>query len=57
LFFVPDSARAHVADMGYFVDREMAQSQRGSDLETEAAQQAHYMKRAKIFGIPDPCVY
>ena len=43
--------------MGYFVDQEMAQSQRGSDLETEAAQQAHYMKRAKIFGIPDPCGY
>jgi hypothetical protein len=43
--------------MGYCVDREMAQSQRGPDLETEAAWQAHYIKWAKIFGIPDPCGY
>jgi hypothetical protein len=35
----------------------MAQSQRGPDLETEAAQQAHYIKWAKIFGILDPCGY
>jgi hypothetical protein len=35
----------------------MAQSQRGPDLETEAAWQAHYIKWAKIFGIPDPCGY
>jgi hypothetical protein len=35
----------------------MAQSQRGPDLETEAARQAHYIKWAKIFGIPDPCSY
>jgi hypothetical protein len=35
----------------------MAQSQRGSDLETEAARQTHYIKWAKIFGIPDPCGY
>jgi hypothetical protein len=27
------------------------------DLETEAAWQAHYIKWAKIFGIPDPCGY
>jgi hypothetical protein len=55
LFFLPDSARDHLADMGYPVDQEMAQSRRGSDLETEAAQQAHYIKWAEIFGIPDPC--
>jgi hypothetical protein len=36
-------------------DQEMAQSLRGPDLETEAAWQAHYIKWAKIFGIPDPC--
>jgi hypothetical protein len=35
----------------------MAQSQRGPDLETEAARQAHYIKWAEIFGIPDPCGY
>jgi hypothetical protein len=35
----------------------MALSQRGPDLETEAARQAHYIKWAKIFGIPDPCGY
>ncbi len=35
----------------------MAQSQRGPNLETEAARQAHYMKWAKIFGIRDPCGY
>jgi hypothetical protein len=43
--------------MGHCVDQEMAQSQRGLDLETEAAWQAHYIKWAKIFGIPDPCGY
>ena len=43
--------------MGHHVDQEMAQSQRVSDLETEAAQQAHYIQWAKIFGIPDPCGY
>jgi hypothetical protein len=35
----------------------MAQSQRGPDIKTEAAWQAHYIKWAKIFGIPDPCGY
>jgi hypothetical protein len=35
----------------------MAQSQRGPDLETEAAWQSHYIKWAKNFGIPDPCNY
>jgi hypothetical protein len=57
LFFLPDSARAHLADMGHHVDQEMAQSQRAPDLETEAARQAHYIKWAKIFGIQDPCGY
>jgi hypothetical protein len=57
LLFFPDSARAHLADMGHRVDQEMVQSQRGPDLETEAAWQAHYIKWAEIFGIPDPCGY
>jgi hypothetical protein len=57
LFFLSDSARAHLADMGHCVDQEIAQSQRGPDLETEATQQVHYIKWAKIFGIPDPCSY
>jgi hypothetical protein len=43
--------------MGHCVDQEMAQSQRGPDLETQAARQAHYIKWAKIFGIPDQCGY
>jgi hypothetical protein len=43
--------------MGHHVDREMAQSQKGPDLETEAARQAYYIKWAEIFGIPDPCGY
>jgi hypothetical protein len=43
--------------MGHLVDREMAQSQSSPDLEIEAAWQAHYIKWAKIFGIPDPCGY
>ena len=57
MFFLSESARAHLADMGHCVDQEMAQSQRGPDLEIEAARQAHYIKWAKIFGIPDPCGY
>ncbi len=43
--------------MGHGGDQEIAQSQRGPDLETEAARQAHYIKWAKIFGITDPCGY
>jgi hypothetical protein len=43
--------------MGHHGDQEMAQSRRGPDLETEAAWQAHYIKWAEIFGIPDPCGY
>ncbi len=43
--------------MGHCVDKKMAQSQRGPDRETEATWQAHYIKWAKIFGIPDPCGY
>jgi hypothetical protein len=35
----------------------MAPSQRGPDLETEATRQAHYIKWAEIFGIPDLCGY
>ncbi len=41
--------------MGDRVDREMAQSRRGANLETEAARQAHYIKWADFLGIPDPC--
>jgi hypothetical protein len=43
--------------MGHCVDQEKAQSWRGPDLETEAAWQAHYIKWAEIFCIPDPCSY
>jgi hypothetical protein len=43
--------------MGNSVDREMAKSQGGSDVETEAARQAHYIKWAEIFGIQDPGGY
>ncbi len=43
--------------MGHRVDQEMAQSQRDPDLDTEAVWQAHYIKWAKIFSIPDPCGY
>jgi hypothetical protein len=43
--------------MGHHVDQKMALSQRGPDLETEAARQAHNIKWAKIFGILDPCGY
>ncbi len=57
MIFLPDSARAHLADMGHCVDQEMAQPRRGPNLEAEAAWQAHYIKWDKIFGIPDPCGY
>ncbi len=43
--------------MGHRVDQETAQSRRGPDLEIEATWQAHDIKWAKIFGIPDPCGY
>ncbi len=41
--------------MGNRIDQEMAQSRRDPEIETEAAQQAHYIKWAEIFGILDPC--
>jgi hypothetical protein len=34
LLFLPDSARANHPDMGHRVDQKMANSQRGTDLET-----------------------
>ncbi len=43
--------------MGHHVDQEKAQSQRSLDLKTEATWQAHYIKWAKIFDIPNPCGY
>ncbi len=43
--------------MGHRVDQDMAQSQRGPDLEIGAAWQAHYIEWAEIYGIPDPCGY
>jgi hypothetical protein len=36
--------------MGNYVDQELAQSQQGTDFETEAAWQAHYIKWADILG-------
>ena len=41
--------------MGDRVDRELAQSRQGTEIETEAARQAHYIKWADILGIPAPC--
>jgi hypothetical protein len=41
--------------MGNCVDQEMAQSQRGPDIETDATRQAHFIKWTEIFEIPDPC--
>jgi hypothetical protein len=41
--------------MRHRVDQEMANSQRGTDLETEAARQSHYIEWTRIIGIPDPC--
>jgi hypothetical protein len=41
--------------MGYSVDQEMANSQRGIDLELEATRQSHYIKWTRNMGIPDGC--
>jgi hypothetical protein len=41
--------------MEHRVDQEVANSRRSSDIETEAAWQAHYIKWSDIIGIPDPC--
>jgi hypothetical protein len=41
--------------MGHRVDRETANSQRGTDLETEATRQSHYIKWTRIIGISNPC--
>jgi hypothetical protein len=54
LLFLPDSARANLADMGHRVNQEMANSQRGTDLETEAARQSHYIKWTRIMGCTRP---
>jgi hypothetical protein len=55
LLFLPDLARANLADMGSHVGREMANSRRGTDLETEAARQSHTIDWSRIMGMPDPC--
>ncbi len=41
--------------MGHRVDQEIANSQRGTDLETEAPRQSHYIELTRIMGIPNPC--
>jgi hypothetical protein len=41
--------------MGHRVDQDIANSQRGTDLETEAIRQSHYIERTSIMGISDPC--
>jgi hypothetical protein len=41
--------------MGHHVDQEMANSQRGTDLETKTARQSHYIKLTRIMEIPDTC--
>jgi hypothetical protein len=41
--------------MGNCVGREMANSRRGTDLETEATRQSHYIEWSRIMGISDPC--
>jgi hypothetical protein len=43
--------------MGDCVDQEMAKSQGGPYVETEAAWQAHYINWAEIFEVQDPCGY
>ncbi len=55
LLFLPELARANLTDMGHCVDREMTNSQRGTDLETEAARQSHYIEWSRIMGIPNSC--
>ena len=41
--------------MGHRVDQDIANSQRGTDLETEAARQSHYIEWTMLMGIPDLC--
>jgi len=41
--------------MGNCVDREVAASRKDSDIETQAARQAHYIKWAGVHDIDDPC--
>jgi hypothetical protein len=41
--------------MGHRVDQEMAYSQRGTDLEKEAARQPHTIEWKRMMGIPEPC--
>ena len=55
LLFLPDTARAILADMGDSADREVAMSQQDREIATEASRQAHYILWSKIMGISDPC--
>jgi hypothetical protein len=41
--------------MGHRVEREMANSQRGTDLEMEATRQSHSIEWTRIMGIPNWC--
>jgi hypothetical protein len=55
LSFLPDTAQANLAHMGDRIDREGAMSRRDKEIETEATQQAHYIKWAQVMNIADPC--
>ena len=52
--FLPAVARVRIEDMGYRVDKEVAESRADSDLETTRARQAHYIKWCLIQGILNP---
>ena len=41
--------------MGDCLDREVANSQRGKEIETESARQSHYIHWCKLMDVPDPC--
>ena len=57
LLFLPDQARRHLADMGDYLDQELAKSQQNSIIEMQWARQAHYIEWCNVHKIPDPCGY
>ena len=55
MHFLPDRARDSLAYMGHCVEREVAESQKHTGIETEGARQAHFIKWCQLYGIEDPC--
>ena len=55
MLFFSDRARNHLAPIGDYIGSKLAKSQSDSDIEMQAAKQAHYIEWCRLHYIHDPC--